>query len=220
MKRFIKSVILLMFIFCFKTEIHAETTYTVPSDNSFKAFMDYRTITSTGSKQYKLQELCSTDSLGLRVCDGRYTVAIGTGYKAPVGTYIDVLLEDGTVLPCIVGDIKQDCHTNATNMYVEHNGNAVEFIVDASKLDKAAKVSGSVGSISGFQGDVVSISTYVTKEEAEADTYTVVNKYMLNLKDVNVYMVEVIIDDTTVTVEVTEKEFNSLTVNTSKLSVK
>ncbi|MDO5150838.1 MAG: hypothetical protein Q4D76_15835 [Oscillospiraceae bacterium] len=31
--------------------------------------------------------------------------------NAPCGTYIDLIIENGVLIPCIVGDIKADAHT-------------------------------------------------------------------------------------------------------------
>ena len=57
--------------------------------------MDYRTITSVSSRQYKLQSMCETNENGLRTYNGYYTVAVGSGFGVTVGDYIDVQLSTG-----------------------------------------------------------------------------------------------------------------------------
>lgn len=222
-KKIINKILLTItccFILLQPTTVNAKVTYDVPSDNSFKAYMDYRTITSTGSKQYKLQELCSTNNIGLRMYDNRYVVAIGTGYNAPVGTYIDVGLDNGTTLHCVVGDIKQDCHTDPTNKYVLGNGNAIEFIVDSSCLIPEAKTSGSVGNVDKFKGDVVTITTYDSADEANGKTAVVTDKYYIELSaDVTTYFVEYVKDGNIITSTIDENTYNQLTINESRITV-
>lgn len=110
-----------------------------------KAYENYSAITNTYSKQYKLQQVAITDEYGFRKFDDRYLIAIGTYFKAPVGTYIDVELANGVVIPCIVGDIKADVDTEENNVYSLSCGCATEFIVDGWKIDPYTK--GDVSSV-------------------------------------------------------------------------
>lgn len=116
--------------------------YTVPKTSGFKSYMPYTAITSKSSPQYKLQQQCHTGLYGIRVKDGRYCVAIGTGFNAGVGTYFDLILENGTVIPCIVADIKADKHTDSNNMVTKASGCLTEFVVDNGSLNKMAKKMG------------------------------------------------------------------------------
>ena len=116
--------------------------YTVPKTSGFKSYMPYTAITSKSSPQYKLQQQCHTGLYGIRVKDGRYCVAIGTGFNADVGTYFDLILANGTVIPCIVADIKADKHTDSNNMVTKASGCLTEFVIDSSKLNKNAKCMG------------------------------------------------------------------------------
>ena len=106
--------------------------------------MPYTAITSKSSPQYKLQQQCHTGLYGIRVKDGRYCVAIGTGFNADVGTYFDLILANGTVLPCIVADIKSNKHTDSNNMITKASGCLTEFVIDSSKLNKNAKRMGDI----------------------------------------------------------------------------
>lgn len=97
-----------------------------------KTWENYTAISNRASKHYQLQQFCTTDEYGFRKLEDRYVVAIGTYFHAPVGAYIDILLENGTEIPAIVGDIKSDAHTDATNTYTIHTSCATEFICDKS----------------------------------------------------------------------------------------
>lgn len=207
--------------------VNAKTTYDVPNNSDFKSFMDYRTITSTNSKQYQLQQKCVTTNNGLRIYNGRYTVAIGTGFDAKVGTYIDVHLSTGEVLQCIVGDIKKNVDTDATNMQVAHNGNIVEFIVDANELPKSVKSKGSISAIDEFSGYVDTITKYsdedttsidwqpVVTDVEETNKFLVTNKYTIDVADNTLYVVEYTSSNDCNTVEVSEEEYKRLIVNKS-----
>ena len=135
--------------------------YDVPKTRGFKSYMPYTAITNKKSKQYKLQQIASTGAYGIRVVDSRYLVAIGTAFNAEVGTYIDLILEDGFVIPCIVGDVKSPRHTDSSNMITMHNGCVSEFIIDSKALHKSIKKSGDVSSCNeNWNGCVRAIIVY------------------------------------------------------------
>ena len=118
-------------------------TYDAPDNSGFKSFMDYRTITNTESKQYKLQQhYAYTGEHGIRMADSRYIVAIGTYFTPDIGQYFDIILENGTVIPCILGDQKADADTDSDNIITKHNGCMSEFIVDSDALNKDVKFYG------------------------------------------------------------------------------
>ena len=118
--------------------------YTVPITSGFKSYMPYTAITSKSSPQYKLQQIAYTGTYGIRQYDNRYCVAIGTAFNADVGTYFDLILANGTIIPCIVADIKADKHTDSNNMVTIANGCLTEFIVDSSTLNRKAKRMGDI----------------------------------------------------------------------------
>lgn len=126
----------------------------------FKTYMDYRTITNKNSNQYKLQQDCWTDSDGLRRYDDLYVVALGTYYSSVVGDKFIIELSSGTILNVVVGDIKDDRHTDKTNRYIPLNGNIVEFIVDVNVMDELSKKMGDVSYVEGvnLKGKIVGIS--------------------------------------------------------------
>jgi uncharacterized protein YgiM (DUF1202 family) len=142
------------------TKLNYEKKYTVTGDKA-KTYMDFRCITSRESKQYKLQKRASTDSkTGIRTLRGRYMIALGSYYKCSIGQYVDLVLSNGETLKCIIGDAKQDRHTNKNHMR-GMNGDVAEFIVDTKVLKKQTKVIGDVSRASKtFIGRVIEVRKY------------------------------------------------------------
>ena len=113
--------------------------------NGIKSYMDYRTITLTSSKQYKLQYTYAyTGNYGIRQINGRYCIAVGSHFTKKVGTYLDLYLENGEIIPCILADCKADIHTDKRNIITEHDGSLAEFIIDKNSLKKEIKLHGDV----------------------------------------------------------------------------
>lgn len=164
----------------------AQTTYDVPANSSFKSYMGYKAITNESSKQYKLQQQCTTNELGLRVYNGYYTVAVGTGFQADVGDYIDVELSTGNVLHCIIGEMKRNRDTNADNIQCS-NGNVIEFIVDTDVLDREVLSRGDISVIEGFEGDVTRVTVAESTDletsnvSDQTATYLIIGKYATDL---------------------------------------
>ena len=123
--------------------------YDIPKYEGFKSWMSYKAITDKSSKQYKLQQIASTGYAGIRTVNNRYCVAIGTAFDTSIGTYIDLILEDGFVIPCIVADIKSPKHTDANNVFTITGKTkkticCTEFVVDLEKLNVDAMESGNI----------------------------------------------------------------------------
>lgn len=137
-------------------------SYSVPDNSGFKSYMSYEAITNKNSKQYKLQKnYAYTGTHGIRMIHDRYCIALGTYFNAPVGTYVDLVLENGTVIPCIVSEIKSDKHTDTDNITTLHNGCVTEFIVDIDIMNKNAKRDGDISSCeSGWDSPVTRIDVY------------------------------------------------------------
>lgn len=144
-----------------KAESEKQEVATVPSVSwgSKKTYMSYKAITNTRSKQYQLQQQAVTDpSTGVRMIGNNYCVAIGSGWGCVVGDKILVTLEGGKTFNAIVADMKADAHTNADNKTATLDGSVVEFVVDIPSLPKAIRISGSLNTLSIFNGGVVSIT--------------------------------------------------------------
>jgi hypothetical protein len=137
----------------------------VPKKNSdFKAYMDYRKITDTTTKQWKLQQIAYTDCQGLRCIDGYYCVAMGSFYINELGDKFLITLEDDTTIAVIAADYKADIHTNATNQYVQlKNGdiNIIEFIVDENILNAEIAHKGSIHYYENFSGNITKIERII-----------------------------------------------------------
>lgn len=107
--------------------------YPITDGNTTKTVLPYKAF-GRNTKQAKLQSLCQTNEVGLRVYDGRFTIAVGTYFDTAVGQYFDLVLENGTVIPCIMGDLKADIHTDSRGLFTEASGCMTEFIVDRTYL--------------------------------------------------------------------------------------
>lgn len=121
------------------------TDYDAPSTSGFKSYMDYRTITSKNSKQYKLQsQYAVTGDYGIRMVNGRYCVAVGSHFTSDIGQYFDLILTNGTVIPCVLADQKADRHTDSNNIITMHNGCMSEFVVDSMSLNSLVRAHGDI----------------------------------------------------------------------------
>lgn len=145
--------------------LRKDNTLLIPDiATDFKAYMDYRTITDEKAPQWKYRELAHTDDNGFRRIADDYVVALGTYYATGVGERFRVTLDTGVSFTVITGDIKDNKHTDPTNRYTPiFNGNkslggcVVEFLVDIEKLDKNAKLLGTVSYFDEFEGDIAKI---------------------------------------------------------------
>lgn len=111
--------------------------------NRIKSYMSYKNITSKSSDQYKLQQMAYTGTYGIRQVNGRFCVAVGSAYTTQIGQYIDLVLEDGTIIPCILGDCKADEHTDSRNILTS-DGSLAEFVVDVPSLSKTVRYTGDI----------------------------------------------------------------------------
>lgn len=115
-------------------EYPAGTTIEIPEGmGTTHTYMGWRTITSPSSRQYQLREQSGEhyDSEGFGIIDGRYVIACTTLY-GQVGDYIDFYRENGDVLHCVIGDIKNQ-NDAGCNQYGHQNGRCVvEFVVQYS----------------------------------------------------------------------------------------
>ena len=106
------------------------------------SYMDFRTITDMTSDQWAMQQYCYTDpTTGIRMYAGRYCIAVGSGIAIDKGTYIDVTLENGTIIPCVLADCKWDFDTIDT--VVGADGGIIEFVVETEYLPNDVQIMGS-----------------------------------------------------------------------------
>lgn len=131
-----------------------------------KTFMSYHKFgTQSWNRQRKLSECASasTGQYGIRIVDGRMLIALGTGFTKTVGAYVDVLLADGTVLACMIGDVKADRDTDDTNTYQKYDYSILEFIIDLPQgMDASVYLQGkgSYSELECFNSPVVAVRVY------------------------------------------------------------
>ena len=127
-----------------------------------KTWMSYTTITSRNSKQYKLQHSVTyTGKYGIRMIDDRYCVALGSHFGCEIGQYFDLVLANGTVIPCIMADQKANKHTDSVNIITVDTNCLSEFIVDRHSLKYEAKRDGDISSCCDeWDSPVVQIKVY------------------------------------------------------------
>lgn len=143
-------------------EIYGYKEYDAPGNSGFKSFMDYRTITLIDSPQYELQEsFATTGNYGIRMVDGRYCVAVGSHFTSDIGQYFDLILDNGTVIPCVLADQKDDAHTDGSNIITMHNGCMSEFIVDMYSLNESVRYNGNISLCTDkWNSSVVGVKIY------------------------------------------------------------
>lgn len=132
----------------------------VPSGNSFKSYMSYKAITSKSSPQYKLQQQAYTGEYGLRMVEDRYCIALGSYYTTKIGTKVDVVMANGSILKCILGDMKANIHTDSQNIRAQ-DGSVVEFLIDKNSLHPMARRMGNISyAADKFSGEIKEIRVY------------------------------------------------------------
>lgn len=137
--------------------------YDVPL-NGIKSFMSYKAITSKSSPQYKLQNIAYTGNYGIRQVNGRYCIAIGSYFTTDIGLYIDLILENGEIIPCILGDCKDDKHTDSQHI-LTYDGSLAEFIVDTPFLNRDAKLHGDISKCDEWDSTIVGVKIYDERVE-------------------------------------------------------
>ena len=138
------------------------TEYKIPEYSGFKSFMTYKKF-GKKTAQYELQLSAITDEYGFRKVDDYYMVAIGSHFNTSVGQRVDLVLENGEVIQCVVGDHKAKKDTDSANIFTKNNCMS-EFIVDAKILDKTVKAKGDVSMFPNEQWDSPVIEVVVYDE--------------------------------------------------------
>lgn len=136
------------------TPTPAPTPKNVESGHTFKPYTSYTAYNLKSSQQYKLQQIARAADNGIRIVTDpngvdRYCVALGTawagGQPKHIGRCIDVYMENGAVLHCVLADVKrQEDTVNNANRYGRINNDILEFIIDCSKVPKAVITTGNV----------------------------------------------------------------------------
>lgn len=118
------------------TNIQGKTIEVPEGLGKIHTYMGWQTITNTTSNQYKFRETVGMnfDSEGFARVGDRYVIAC-TSTFGNVGDLVDFKQSDGTVIECVIGDIKCQEVTsydrNPANKWGHNDGQCiVEFVVD------------------------------------------------------------------------------------------
>lgn len=137
-------------------------------DTSFHSYMDYKCITNSNSQQYKLQQMCWTDSQGIRRQGNDVCIALGSYYGTNIGDRYLITTDTGNSYTAVLADCKADIHTDANNQYREagHGSkNIVEFIVDSNCLSGDVLLSGNIGTYNNYSGNITSIQRILDRSK-------------------------------------------------------
>ena len=141
-------------------------------NHTFKPYTRHFVYDVKGTAQCKLQSVAYTDkATGIRVADDplgnpRYCVALGTywcgGHPEHIGRCVDVYMANGSVLRCVLADVKRQEDTkNRANRYGEINNDVLEFIVDGKAISSEIRNYGNVSRAGAeFEGDAVYMIVY------------------------------------------------------------
>lgn len=111
----------------------AEGNVPMEANRSAHPYMPYTAVTNQGSRQYQVlngSDAWSDPATGLRMVGDRICIAIGQGYGMKAGDKVDVVLDDGSIVKCILGDMKALCDTDPTGRYHNTDRDVVEMVVD------------------------------------------------------------------------------------------
>lgn len=111
------------------TPVQYSNVITPYPHSDFKTYMYGSAVTNTASAQYQLISRAYVGDYGIMMVDGCYLVAMGTAYAHYIGEKYQVTFESGQVINVMIGDVKQDIHTDQYNSAGAANGDLLEFIV-------------------------------------------------------------------------------------------
>lgn len=127
-------------------------------DGGSKGFVEYTTITNTSSRAYTIQDKYAyTGNRGLREVENRYCINIESNIGIAIGTYVDLVLMNGSTIPCIVSN--QTSIYNTTSEY--ENNISIQFIVDSVQFLSFAQTMGDVSYLNtSWQSPIAGIRIY------------------------------------------------------------
>lgn len=94
-------------------------------------YLDWQSLQNTSSYQYKLKKEAGVtfDEEGFGRINGRYVVAT-TSTFGTIGDYIDYYLEDGSIIPCIIGELIDSTKTGVNSWGYQNGKSILQFLVD------------------------------------------------------------------------------------------
>lgn len=129
-----------------KPEEFKKTVFDIPS--SFVSPVSGKTVSYKGGKTIErsrkitygragyINDIASPDQDGFMKLDSRYLIAIGSRFGAQPGQYLDLVLQNGVTIQCIMGDLKADVDTDSTNTFTYRSRCCSEFIIDDKTIRK------------------------------------------------------------------------------------
>lgn len=139
-----------------------------PDGHVWKPYARYTAITAKGTAEYRLRNMESTASNGLRIVKDpkgvwRYCIALepqwAGGQSVDIGRCIDIKMTNGAVLHCVLADCKKHEHSLNREGRYGSKGELIEFIVDEKKLPEMVRKTGDVSYVSkDFVGGIVSVT--------------------------------------------------------------
>lgn len=140
------------------------TELKVCSNSQSKTYMSYKTITNTGSTQYKfIKANMIVNEKGLLVDkDGYIGIALGS-YFGKIGRRYIITLDTGIVLKVVKVEAKADNHT-INGCYQKWDKSVIEFVIDTKKAGEYYGVgsngyiaNGNFNNIPEFKGKIIKI---------------------------------------------------------------
>ena len=145
-----------------------------PSKHTKKIYTEYTAVTKKSSLQYELLNMdIDGDGVVDRLYDKvsgvrvvidqygttRFCVAVGTYWAdGEIGRFIDFVMDNGNVIPCITCDVKQDIHTmGEKGKYGYIANDLIEFYTDPTArgyVDSYIDENGNVVKLRYYAGDV------------------------------------------------------------------
>ena len=148
-----------------KTEYTIPSSFVNPETGNTVSYKGGKTIERSSKITYgeagEINRLASPDQDGFMMLDDRYLIAVGSRFDTEPGQYMDLVLENGVVIPCIMGDLKADQDTDSTNTFTYHSRCCSEFIIDKNTIRSDIYKRGNASlKMSMWDSPVVSIIVY------------------------------------------------------------
>lgn len=148
-----------------KVSYEIPSSFVNPATGNTVSYKGGKTIERTSMITYgdagEINRLATPDRDGFMKLDNRYLIAVGSRFDTEVGQYLDLILENGVVIPCIMGDLKADEDTDSTNTFTCHSRCCSEFIIDENSIRSDIYERGNASLKHGFwDSPVVNIIVY------------------------------------------------------------
>ncbi|MBR4706796.1 MAG: hypothetical protein IKP29_01940 [Pseudobutyrivibrio sp.] len=121
-----------------KTEYTIPDSFVNPETGNTVSYKGGKTIERSSKITYGklglINSLARPDADGFMKLDDRYLIAVGSRFNTVAGQHIDLVLANGLIIKCIMGDAKADCDTDATKTFTYKSRCCSEFIIDSKTI--------------------------------------------------------------------------------------